>query len=183
MKSRVFAGLGFFLCILPLAGLGAPRDREVVLLAAECQNENGGCARQDLVAYTFRNGKQVAKDTVLTSDVLSFNLGENQIYQDRYVITHWADVIDLPNKKLLHKGDGQLVGLEGDRVIEYVRKWEIDGYFYFDLKTGERGPLTQPGKWALPGVLSPKQTKSVSACEISVNRIMGIEVWMFTADG
>lgn len=151
--------------------------RIVALLVVECEAKNGLCETQHLVRYRFSDGELVSKDTVLTTSTngVRFDLGQNRIYRNRYVITNWADIIDVPSGKVLHSGPGEYVAAEADRIITHVEHVDVRGYFYFDLKTNRYSRLRGPNKWALPGVLSPDQTKSVSA-----NEWISMEVWLHT---
>jgi hypothetical protein len=95
------------------------------------------------------------------TDGVRYDLGENHIYRNKYVITNWGDIVDVPNKKLLHDGEGKYVAAEGDRIIHEVNNIKTTGHFYYDLKTSRYGRIHRPTKWALPGLLSPDQTRSV----------------------
>ena len=114
--------------------------------------------------YAFGPGR-VSRQIVLTlaTDRVRFDLGRNHLYRGRYLISNWGDVVDIQKKRLLHEGDGQYVGVEGDRVIQKVERRNLHGYFYYDLKSGKYSRWKSPGKWALPGVLAPNQTQSVSS--------------------
>ena len=151
--------------------------RNVALLVVECEAENGLCKKNHLVRYRFSNGELVSRDIVLTTSTnrVSYSLGANHIYLNRYLITHWADIIDVSTGKLLHNGIGEYVAAEADRIIHHVENVDVQGYFYFDLKTNRYARLKRPGKWALPGLLSPDQTKSVSASELG-----SLEIWLHT---
>lgn len=159
-RVRAFVGL-WFLLIAPLLVVG--QNHGVSLLAVECEAVEGSCARQSLVRFRFRDGVLVSKDLILTSDTaqVRYDLGENHIYENRYVITNSGDVVDIQNKELLHEGIGVYVATEGDRVIQYVNQTDIRGHFYYDLKSHRYQRISGPNKWALPGTLSPDRTKSV----------------------
>lgn len=141
----------------------AASDR-ATLLVAECVKTEGVCSGQNLIRYRFANGALESREILFTSKTtdVRFDLGENHIYRNRYVITNWGDVIDVRSGELLHKGVGQYAGMDGDRVIANVNRVDAEGVFSFDLNTREYTRLDAPGKWALPGALSPDQTRSVS---------------------
>ncbi len=153
--------------------------RNVALLVVECEAQNGLCEKQHLVRYRFSDGEVVSRDIVFTAltNRVSFGLGQNHIYQNRFVITNWADIIDVHTGKLLHNGIGEYVAAEAGRIISHVEHVDVRGYFYFDLKTNRYARLKKPGKWALPGELSPDQTKSVSS------EFGSQEIWLHTLKG
>ncbi|MBI3652961.1 MAG: hypothetical protein HY231_18195 [Acidobacteria bacterium] len=111
---------------------------QVALLAVECEAKNGVCEIQHLVRFRFKNGELLSKDTILTSetDRIRYDLGNNHIYQNRYVITNWGDVIDVQTKELLHVGKGKYVGTEGDQVILNINNINLEGYFCSENKEG-----------------------------------------------
>ena len=158
---KQIAVLGFLLIVAPLIVAG--QSRNVALLAAECVSVGRGCEDYRLVRLHFRDGLLVSKDTILTTKYtqVRYDLGKNHIYRNRYVITNWGDVVDIQNKKLLHDGIGDYVGIEGDRVIQHVKRADDGGYFYYDLNRNRYQRILVPTKWEMPGMLSPDETKSV----------------------
>jgi hypothetical protein len=158
---RVVQGF-LFLMIAPMIVVG--QNQRAALLAVECEAVAGLCSKESLVRFRFENGVLVGKDLILTTDTsrVRYDLGENHIYRNRYVITNWGDIVDIQNKKLLHKGDGKYVAAEGDRIINYVSRTGSEGHFYYDLASKRYQRLHGPTKWALPGVLSPDQSKKGS---------------------
>ena len=157
MRATIF----FLLLIAPFTALA--QNQRASLLAAECESIRGSCEIQHLVRYKFDNGALVSRDVILSAPVkqISYNLGENHIYRNRYVITNWGDIVDIQNKKHIHNGEGKYVATEGDRIVHHLTNVNVKGYFYYDLKSGRYARLPVPTKWALPGTLSPDQTKSV----------------------
>ena len=158
MKS---ATLCFLLLFAPLVVNAQTRD--VALVVAECVPKSGLCTTQELAAYHFRNGLWASREVIVKVDTgqVRFDLGKNHIYRNRYVITRWGDVVDIRKKAVLHDGEGDYVAIENDRIIQHVSKIDLEGYFYFNLNTNQYRRLEQPGKWALPGLLSPDQTRSL----------------------
>ena len=153
------ATLFWLLLIAPLTAVA--QNQDVALIAVECVAVKGLCEQQNLIRFRFRNGVLVSQDVILKSKSVRFDLGNNQIYRNRYVINRWADIVDIQNKKVLHEGDGETVATEGDRIIQRINKSHTEGYFYYDLKTKRYGRLPKLTKWELPGLLSPDQTKSL----------------------
>ena len=153
MRRRI-ATICYLLLIAPLTAFA--QNQSVALLTAECQSIRDTCHVQHLVRYRFRNGVMVSRDVILSgpTDGVRYDLGQNHIYRNRYVITNWGDIVDVPNKKLLHEGEGEYVATEGDRIIHEVNTIKTNGHFYYDLKTRQYGRIHGPTKWALPGLLS-----------------------------
>lgn len=161
MKLARIATICCFLFITQIPAFA--QNQGVALLTAECESIRGLCQLQHLVRYRFGNGVMVSRDVILSgsTDGVRYDLGENHIYRNRYVITNWGDIVDISTKKLLHEGEGEYVAAEGDRIIHEVNNIKVHGHFYYDLKTNRYVRLHGPTKWALPGSLSPDQTKSV----------------------
>lgn len=86
------------------------------------------------------------------------------IHADRYFVTPRAAVVDLTADKVLHQPKGVfLLGVDGGRVV--YRNWlgkEKAEYFTFDLTKQTEAKLDKPGRWELPGVVSPDGKRSVS---------------------
>jgi hypothetical protein len=163
MRRLLFA-LAFLLLAVPAFAQAQARRDRAALIAVECESHQGSCSIQHLVKYEFGSGR-VSRDVILTrpTQLVSYDLGQNHLYRGRYLITQWGDIVDIRKKQFLHDGMGQYAGVEGDRIIEKVARPNLHAYFYYDLKSGKYARLKSPGKWALPGVLAPNETKSVSA--------------------
>lgn len=176
MRYPILALLCCLLAVLP-SKAQVSNHKGVALLVVECEATGGPCNKHHLIRYRFRDGEQVSKDVVVTTSVhrVRFDLGQNHIYLNRYVITEWGDVIDVRTKKVLHDGIGEYVGAEGSRIVQSVERIDIKGIFYYDIESNRYSRLRSPGKWALPGLLSPDQTKSVSVSDWGSN-----EVWLHT---
>jgi hypothetical protein len=115
--------------------------------------DEGGVRRCDLVRYRFRDDELVGKDLILSSNEPYFFgvSGGNRIHANRFVITRWGSVVDIEQKIVLHKGEGNFLGIEGDGVFIRANRVDQQGYFYYDLRTRKYMPLEKPGKWALQG--------------------------------
>jgi hypothetical protein len=164
MKFKIFTLLCFALIVFSRFVEGQAASRNAALFAVECVAEDGVCERQNIVRFRFKNGELISKDIIFTSQTtdVRFDLGENFIYRNRYVISNWGDVVDTQTKSLLHDSKGDYVAAEGNQIIIKVDRDDVEGYFYFDLERKTYARLPMPGKWTLPGVLSPDQSKSVS---------------------
>jgi hypothetical protein len=76
---------------------------------------------------------------------IRFDLGANQIYKNRYVITSYGNVIDLQDKKVLVDQHDQFIRASGDSIIFYTNDI-FRGQFYsvLDLKTGQYEQVKSP---------------------------------------
>jgi hypothetical protein len=134
-------------------------ERTYSLIVAEYGEDSAGDQTQHLVRYRFKDGVLAARESILTTKTsdLRFDLGRNQIYQNRYVITTWGDVIDLATGKILYKSKGDLAGIEreSNSVIVRVNRDDDRGVHAFDLASRHDRLLEQPGFWAERGMVSP----------------------------
>jgi hypothetical protein len=97
-----------WLVILQLAALVPPvcaTEQNYSLILAEYGKDASGEQTQTLVRYHFQQGVMVKKESVLTTKTsdLRYDLGGNWIYDDKYVVTRWDDVVDLTTGKRLHQ--------------------------------------------------------------------------------
>ncbi len=160
MKRLILMVL-FLLVPLSMAE-GQSSGQRTSLLVANCKGGESTCDTQELVSYHFENGEYVAKDLVLSSatDQVRYDLGNNVIFRKRYVITNSGDIVDVTERKLIHKGDGEFAGIEGDRIIARVNRTGVHGIFAFDLSTSHYGKIKKPNIWEFVGTLSPDQRKA-----------------------
>jgi hypothetical protein len=177
-RDRILLAVVLLVLAVPASAQSQARRDSAALIAVECESRGGGCALQHVVKYEFGPGR-VSRDVVLTlaTDRIRFDLGRNHLYRGRYLISHWGDIVDIKKKRLLHEGDGDYVGVDGDRVIQKVERRNLRAYFYYDLKSGKYSRWRSPGKWALPGVLAPSQTQSV------VSDSFNADVWLHRLKG
>lgn len=119
--------------------------KKVSLLVAEYDVKAGQNFMQHLMAYHFLDGKYQAKDKIVSvsgrkdgANYIRFDLGQNKIYRNRYVITGIGNVIDIKEKKVLLDKKDQFLKGKGDSLIFYTNDIFKGRYFsYLDLKTGE----------------------------------------------
>jgi hypothetical protein len=155
-------------------------DPERALLAVENVADGGVVTTRNLVRHRFRNGEYAGKDVLLSREQSFFgHAGGNHITHQHYVVTKSGSVIDLERKAVLNEFDGHYVGEDGDRVIVRTRD-DPARYFAYDLRARQFQPLTNPGRWALPGVRSPDGTKSVAGRD---GRFIHDEIWLYRPDG
>jgi hypothetical protein len=148
-------------------------ERTVSLILAEFGKDAAGDQTQTLVRYRFKAGVLISREHLITrkTDELRFDLGNNQIFQNRYIITNWGDIVDLASKQLLLKSKGKLVRVEGDSVIIRVdRLGEKKGFFAFSLSSHEYREIKQNALFKAPSLLckeaqlNPSGLMSAYAC-------------------
>ncbi len=66
-----------------------------------------------------------------------FDLGKNQVYKNRYIITAYGQVVDMTGKKVLVDTHDQFIKASGDSIVFYTNDI-FRGVYYsvLDLKTG-----------------------------------------------
>jgi hypothetical protein len=157
-------------------------DSQRSLILVEYGKDSRGAQTQTLVRYHFSHGVMVGKESILTSNTfdLRYDIGPNLIYEDRYVITAWGDVVDLVSQKALFKSDGELVGIDrtSSSVIIRVNRDESAGIYAFDLATRRYRRVKQPNRWAMPGTISPNGRLSAvgEGAKIWLHRLSGKKV-------
>jgi hypothetical protein len=158
-------------------------ERASLIVADIDDSDLNGERTQHLIKYEFAKGELVSTETIVTNPggQLRFNCEKSQVYQNRYIITDCGDIVDITTRQFIHRGVSgsaysRLLGLEGDYVFFFQPQTE--DYYYYDLTKQEYNILEDPGKWALPGLLSPDGTMSVS----SSNRNEG-QVWLHYING
>lgn len=138
---------------------------------------------QHLMKYEFVAGELAATDVIVSNPggQLRFNREKSQLYQDRYVITDFGDIVDITAGQFVHRGGWgtaytRLLGIEGDHVVIHTPLTEA--YHYYDLAEQAYHELENRGKWLLPGLLSPDGTTSVSSSYLDEGRL-----WLHFVDG
>ncbi len=156
-KSLILVLLTMFL----VSSFAAQSFIKVSLIIKNCEETESICDTQHLVKYNFLDGNFVGKESILTVKTLDlrFDLGENRIYQNRYIITNWGDIIDLKSNSILHKSEGELIEINGDDVIIKVDRVDKEGIFKFNLKTRKYTKLNSPNIYEVEGAVSPDKAK------------------------
>jgi len=168
-----------FLCLVGLISSVYAAEGNYSLILAEYGKDSDGAQTQTLVRYHFKSGVMVAKESILTARTsdLRYDLGRNQIYNNRYVITGWGDVIDLTTRQILFKSRGTLVGLDqsSDKVVVRVERDDASGVYAFDLASHQNRSIERSSTWAMPGTASPNGRLSASG--------QGGEIWLHRPNG
>ena len=175
-RQKIGLRLILFLALVPVASRA---QQNYSLLLVEFGKDSSGQQTQSLVRYRFAGGVLAAKDNVLTRKTfdLRFDLGANQIYQNRYVISDQGDVVDLATRQLLFKSEGRLAGIDKNSGSVIIRVEQTDGprIYAFDLASHDYRRLEQPGVWASKGILSPSGKLAASGDVDSI--------WLLHPDG
>ncbi len=122
-------------------------ERKTTLLVAEYDMKVSQNFLQHLYAFQFMDGKFVSKEKIVsvpykkegvTGNYIRFDIGQSQIYKNRYVITGMGNVIDIVQKKVLLDKKDKFVKGKGDSLIFYTNDI-FKGRYYslLNLKTGE----------------------------------------------
>ncbi len=161
MKNTIFVIL---LIIAFSLSVYSQSNKNISLLVKNCDENETVCSTQHLVRYVFSNGDLVSKEKLLTTKTLDlrFDLGGNQIYKNRYIVTMWGDVFDIDTKTVLNKSEGELVEIVGDDLIIKVNKEDNQGIFFFNLLTKESQKLPSPNIYEAEGEISPDKTRVVN---------------------
>lgn len=148
------------------------------LLFTNCAAGESTCYTNELYRYNFANGRYVGKELVISSKTADVNFGHggNQVYQNRYALTQWGDIVDIKEKKVLHVGDGKLFRTEGSKIYMEVNNENLpEGLYIYDLVTGKYGLVQKAGRSMFFGELSPNGLRSASiAC--FTNKGCGLQI-------
>jgi hypothetical protein len=182
--SKFFFLFLIILITIPACEFSDNRLQRVSLLVANIDDSNSEWERtQDLIRYNFEKGELISTETIVSNPggQLRFNCDESRVYRNRYVITDFGDIVDLTTRQFIHRGGSgsgytRLLEVEGDYV--YIHQPQAETYYYFDLANLETVDLEDPGSWALPGLLSPDRSKSVTSGGLN-----GGQIWLHELNG
>lgn len=165
MKKTI---LIFLLLLMSAFVSFAQTVKKTSLIVKTCEETETTCSTQHLFRYNFVNGEFVGKEKVLTTKTLDlrFDLGSNQVYRNRFLVTHWGDVIDLSTQKILHQSKGELVEIDNEQVVIKVNREDVEGIFAYNLQTGDYTQLNSPNIYEIEGSPSPDK-KFVATKEFS----------------
>lgn len=153
---------------LPAVALAAPVRKpkaDLSLVLIENVAEKDEVTKQRLLRIRVTDGVVAKPETVITTDPRFFSsYAKNRLHADRYVLSANGGVIDLTTGKIVHdEQDGDLIGVEGDQMIYKMdRNSRENGVFAFDLTKKKLSKLGPPGRWALPGYISPDGMRSAA---------------------
>ncbi|HET6989962.1 MAG TPA: hypothetical protein VFJ43_01505 [Bacteroidia bacterium] len=153
LKGKSFsAGLalassGFlFFCVILFSAFLTTTEKQHFLILAVYDSQAAQNHIVHIRKVSFTNGNESGIENVM--DVVTqgsgdrvpkirFDLGPNQVYRNRWIITSYGNVIDLQQKKILVDTHDQFVKVSGDSIVFFTNDI-IRGKFYsvLDLKTG-----------------------------------------------
>ncbi len=114
---------------------------------------------QHIYRYTFENGEYKGKEKLLTvngkengKDYVRCDVGENNIYKNRFLISGCGNIIDLKERKIISAHHARLVKSSGDSLIFYTND-VFRGKFYsvFNCNTLEYKEVKDLLFKAIPG--------------------------------
>lgn len=180
---------------------GQAKQRTVSLLVAVCDNSKKGCDTQQLYRYTFRKGKLISKNLILTTNVDDFSIKASSVhlYQNRYLIVNDSRIVDLVqhkslNKsriidiyqnKLLFKVNGNYGGVKDNMVLFTVEDDKGKNLYGYDLNSRkytrlemaeEEKPNNTNSFWQFASE-SPDGTKRATS------KFSNGELWIIYKDG
>lgn len=154
-------GIALFFSVIIFSGFIATADKKHFLIIAVYDGQAAQNHIIHLKKISFSGGVQGGVENVM--DVVTqqsgdkvprirFDLGANQIYRNRWVITSYGNVIDLLQKKVLVDTHDQFIRASGDSIIFYTNDI-IRGKFYsvLNLKTGNYAEVKSVTFKALTG--------------------------------
>lgn len=157
---KIFAVVFCVGILISFAANVAPGNRRYLLLA-EFDSQAASNHIVHLVRIPFIDGIPGAREKIM--DVLTqqpgdktprvrFDLGRNQVYRNRYIITAYGQVVDISERKVLVDTHDKFVKASGDSIIFYTNDI-FRGKFYsvLDLKTGKYAQVTNTSFNPLPG--------------------------------
>jgi hypothetical protein len=132
------------------------------LLIALHDQQAASTKLQHLFAYHFVSGNPQAGEKIVTvktqsekeknASYIRFDLGENKMYRNRYIITGIGNIIDVKNKKILLDQKDQFIKCAGDSVVFYTNDiFRGKFYSYFNLKTEQYNRINDLLYKAIPG--------------------------------
>lgn len=139
--------LNFSLCFISLLSFAQEVKQGLIVVHVEAGGK--GDFKQKIYNYHILNGHYVGREELLTivgkkdgKDYLRTDLGTNQIYNNRYLVTGIGNIIDLKEKKVLFDGRANLVKLANDSAVYYTND-AFKGKYYsvFNFKTNTYGEV------------------------------------------
>lgn len=141
--------------------IGTPGGKKRFLILAEYDQAAASNHTVHIVRIPFTDGIPGPREKVMDVTILQpgdkvprvrFDLGRNQIYRNRYIITAYGQVVDMVDRKVLVDTHDQFVKASGDSVVIYTNDI-LRGQFYsvLDLRTGQYAQVLNAAYSPLPG--------------------------------
>lgn len=132
------------------------------LLIANCKPGEEVCYTWQLFRYDFLDGVFTGKEEIISSEEIRYDYWRDRIHRNRYLVTASGDVVDIPEKKILHLSDGELHRIEDERIYIRNSKSGKEGLYYFDIQTKKYELVRRFDRRMWFGKLSPNGVRSVS---------------------
>jgi hypothetical protein len=158
----------YILIFCSLFGISQNSNTES-LIVVQFDEANKANLGQLVYKYNFVNNAYTNRELIIAvlgkkndKDYIRFDIGENTIYKNRYLISGLGNIIDLQEKKVIYDGSAKFIRCSNDSVLYSVN----DGskgkhYTYFDLKTNTYSEIKSPNfKAGFGQEVSIDQTKS-----------------------
>lgn len=161
-RTSVIIVAALIACVMISFGMaGTPGGKKRFLILAEYDPAAATNHIVHIVRIPFTDGIPGARENVMDvttqqsgdkSPRVRFDLGRNQIYRNRYIITAYGQVVDLVDKKVLVDTHDQFVKTSGDSIVFYTNDI-IRGQYYsvLDLKSGKFAQVASVTYNPLPG--------------------------------
>jgi hypothetical protein len=138
-----------------------PAGKKRFLIVAEYDVAAASNHIVHIIRIPFTDGIPGARENVMDVVIqesgdkvprIRFDLGRNQIYKNRYIITAYGQVIDMIDKKVLVDTHDEFVKASDDSIVFHTNDI-IRGVYYsvLDLKTGKFAQVQSALYDALPG--------------------------------
>lgn len=161
-QSRYFFFLLFFALLLSaFSPANPPGGKHFALLVAEYDVAAAQNHQQHLWRYNFEGGFYSTKEKVVTvegqkagdkSSYIRMDLGVNQVYRNRWVVTGIGNVIDTRDKKVVLDQKDQFVRGSGDSLVFYTNDiFKGKYYSVLDLKSNTYAQVKSPSFKAIKG--------------------------------
>lgn len=159
--SKIIATAFIFAAMISLGMIGTPGGKKRFLILAEYDVAAASNHIVHIVRIPFTDGIPGPREKVMDVSTqqsgdktprVRFDLGRNEIYRNRYIITAYGQVVDMIGKKVLVDTHDQFVKASGDSIVFYTNDI-IRGQYYsvLDLKTGSFAQVTSASYKPLPG--------------------------------
>jgi hypothetical protein len=141
----------FIICFGIYSGLYAQENVKQGLIVAHVESASKTDFKQKIYNYHFLNGHFTGREELMTvvgkqngKDYVRTDLGENIIYDNRYLITSVGNIIDIKEKKIVWDGRANLIDVRNDSAIYYTND-AFKGKFYsvYNFKTKTYGEVKQ----------------------------------------
>jgi len=126
----------FFLVALLFSSANYSQNQNYSLIVVHMDPSAPQDFKQAIYSYHFSNGQYTGRELVMTvqgklnnKDHVRTDMGHNQIYKNRYLITGIGNIIDLKDKKVVQEQKMKLVRVSNDSAIYYTND-AFKGKFY-----------------------------------------------------